>query len=331
MQCIPVVVVTGPTATGKSDLAVRIAKKRGGEVISADSRQVYEGLDIGSGKVTNREMRGVPHHLLDVASPKRIFTAHDFVRLGRHAIANIHARGKLPIICGGTGFYIEALLGRATLPDVARNDMLRKKLANKSAAHLFSLLKKSDPHRASQMDTPSERNNKVRLIRALEIAHAHTSAHTHVASAASTTNFRGRVELVVNEDILKLRHGVEYEYAVEWVYIDKPDAVLKRRIHARLLARMKAGMVAEARTLHARGLSWKRMESLGLEYRYLARYLQKKISKNEMLVQLETEIWHYAKRQRTWWKRTGISSATSPTRRKPDSTGGRRAAGSAGL
>ncbi len=280
MQRIPILVICGPTATGKSAMAVKLAKKRGGEVISADSRQVYKGLDIGTGKMTKREMQGVPHHLLDVCSPKQVFTAHDFSLLGRAAIADIHARGKLPIICGGTGFYIDALLGRTTLADVERNEALRQRLANKTAEQLFHLLQKKDPKRAEVMDTPSERNNKVRLIRALEIAHSPSPKSAFGAIAK-------------NADL----------YEVEWIYVDKPDAVLKRRIRARLLTRMSAGMVAEARRLHAKGLSWKRMEELGLEYRYLSRYLQGKLSRSEMLEELEREIWQYAKRQRTWFRR----------------------------
>jgi tRNA dimethylallyltransferase len=276
MERIPVLVVTGPTASGKSALAVKLAKKRGGEIISADSRQVYKGLDIGTGKITKREMQGVPHHLLDVCSPKKVFTAHDFVRLGRAAIADIHARGKLPIICGGTGFYIDALLGRVHLAEVGRDDALRKKLQTNSAAQLFALLKKLDPGRAATMDTPSERNNTVRLIRALEIARSKP----------------GRSQQP---------HDTAYE--IEWVSVDKPDNLLKKRIHDRLMARMKSGMVAEARNLHVKGLSWRRMEALGLEYRYLARHLQGQLSKEDMLAQLEHEIWQYAKRQRTWWRR----------------------------
>lgn len=267
-------VIVGPTASGKSTLAVRIAKQRHGEVISADSRQVYKGLDIGTGKITKREMRGIPHHLLDVSSPKTVFTAHDFVRLGRAAIADIHARGKVPIVCGGTGFYIDALVGRTTLAETPRDEKLRARLSRKSAAELFALLARKDAHRAAQMDTPSERNNKARLIRALEVASQNKKLPSSLLS-----------------------------YDVEWIGIDWPDDVLKKRIRQRLRARMKAGMAAEVRCLHERGLSWKRMEELGLEYRYLSRYLRGHLSKRDMLTQLEHEIWQYAKRQRTWWRR----------------------------
>src|SRR5580693_2616583 len=127
-----VLVIVGPTASGKSALAVALAKKFKGEIISADSRQVYRGLNIGTGKITKREMRGVPHHLLDVVSPKKIFTAHDFVTHARRAISNIAKRGKLPIIAGGTGFYIDALVGRIVLPDVPVDEKLRARLEKKS-------------------------------------------------------------------------------------------------------------------------------------------------------------------------------------------------------
>jgi tRNA dimethylallyltransferase len=271
-----VLVIVGPTASGKSALAVRLARERGGEVISADSRQVYRGLDIGTGKITKRQMQGVRHHLLNVASPKKVFTAHDFVRLGRKAISDISARGKLPIVCGGTGFYIDTLLGRVSLAETPRDERLRKQLTAQTAPELFAMLKKKDPTRALMMDTPSERNNKARLIRALEVA-------TH--SPKRTRSF------------------CAYDYDVEWIGIDWADGALKQRIHSRLLARMRAGMVAEVIRLHHRGLSWKRMEELGLEYRYISRYLRGMLTKKELHTVLAYEIWQYAKRQRTYWRR----------------------------
>ena len=287
MDSVPILVIVGPTASGKSALAVRIAKQRRGEVISADSRQVYKGLDIGTGKITRREMRGIPHHLLDVSSPRAIFTAHDFVRLGRKAIADIHKRGKLPIVCGGTGFYIDALLGRRALAETPRDEKLRARFSRKSAAQLFTLLARKDAVRAAQMDTPSERHNKARLIRALEIAYQKKGATSPPLP----------------------------RYDIEWIGIDWPDDVLKKRIHKRLAARMKTGMLVEAQRLHTRGLSWKRMEELCLEYRYLSRYLRRRMSKDEMLAQLEHEIWQYAKRQRTWWRKNAEISWRIQTKR----------------
>ncbi len=269
-----VLVIVGPTASGKSSLAIRLAKKLGGEVISADSRQVYKGLDIGTGKVTKAEMKGIPHHLLDVASPKKAFSAGDYVRAAQRAIADISSRGKLPIIAGGTGFYIDALVGRIDLPDVPPNPALRKKLANKSAAQLFAMLTKKDPKRASAMDTPSERNNAVRLVRALEIAAAPKPAARTIPS-----------------------------YNAVWIGVSPAQSVLDKKILKRLKDRVALGMVAEARKLKKAGLSYKRMRELGLEYRSLADHLEKKVSKDEMITTLYSEIRRYARKQTGYWNR----------------------------
>ncbi len=267
-----IIVVCGPTATGKSDYAVGLAKELNGEIISADSRQVYRGLDIGSGKITKKEMRGIPHHLIDVASPKRIFSVTQYKKLTDKAIEDILKRNKTPIICGGTGFYIDTVVYDQNFPEVKPNKTLRKQLSLLSPDALFEKLQVLDPDRASEID----RHNIVRLIRAIEIAEA-----------------LGSVPKIARKQ----------KYDVEWIYLDFPDEVLKQRIHDRLLKRMKTGMLAEVKRLYDEGVSWKRLESLGLEYRYLALYLQKKLSKTEMLTQLEFAIWHYAKRQRTWFKK----------------------------
>ncbi|MBI5469926.1 tRNA (adenosine(37)-N6)-dimethylallyltransferase MiaA [Candidatus Kaiserbacteria bacterium] len=269
-----VIVVVGPTASGKSALAVELAQRFNGEVISADSRQVYKGLDIGSGKITKREMKGIPHHLLDVANPKKTFTAHDFKIHATRTAVQIVCRDKLPIICGGTGFYIDVLLGRINLPDVPADRRLRARLEKKSVTELFVMLKKLDPARAKKIDSV----NKVRLVRAIEIAKA--LPHIKPNVSLRTPKF----------DVL-------------WIGLRPDKNTMRKKINARLLARIRQGMMHEAQKLHAGGLSWKRMESLGLEYRYLALHLQKKLSKDEMLKQLETKIWQYAKRQLTYWKR----------------------------
>ena len=268
-----IIVIVGPTASGKSAYAVKLAKKFGGEVISADSRQVYKGLDIGTGKITKREMEGVPHHMLDVASPKKVYTVNTFVIEGRNVIEDILRRGKVPIICGGTGFYIDALLGRVAVPRVAPNPALRKTLEQKTTMQLFSTLKRLDPRRARDIDP----KNPVRLIRAIEIA----KELGHVPKS--------------NPEPLP--------YLTEWIGILIPEEKLRARIKKRLHARVKAGMVAEARRLHRAGLSYKRMHALGLEYRYLGLFLQKKITKEHMLAELERHIKKYAKRQIGYWKR----------------------------
>jgi tRNA dimethylallyltransferase len=270
-----IVVIVGPTASEKSALGVGIARRFGGEIISADSRQVYRGLDIGTGKITKREMRGVPHHMLDVLDPKRQYSAGDFVRESRRALTMIYHSEKVPIVVGGTGFYIDALLGRIALPEVAPNPALRKKLALKSTTQLYAMLKKINPQRAEKMDTPSERGNKIRLIRALEIS-----------SSKSHKNIKDRPL-----------------YTVVWVGVRPNDAELRTRINKRLRERIKAGMVKEARRLHKAGLSYKRMYELGLEYRSLARHLQGKITHVEMEKELQSDIWRYARKQIGYWKR----------------------------
>ncbi len=276
-----ILVIIGPTASGKSALAVELARVLNGEVISADSRQVYRGLDIGSGKITKREMKGVAHHLLDVVHPKKVYTANDFLLDARAAIEDINSRGKIPLICGGTGFYIDALVGRVALPNVPPHPKLRARLAKKSAVELYALLLEKDPRRAKHIDP----HNPVRLIRALEIVQTLGAVPTPLRSLP---------------------------YRVVWIGITRNDAELRTRIHTRLLQRMKSGMVKEARDLHARGLSYKRMEQLGLEYRYLALFLQKKLTKKDMLEQLEHKIWDYAQRQMRYWKRNTAITWVSP-------------------
>lgn len=271
-----VLVVVGPTASGKSALGVKLAQRFNGEIISADSRQVYRSLDIGTGKITKREMRGIPHRLLDVASPKRAFSAGDYVEKAHGAIEEISQRGKLPIVVGGTGFYIDALLGRIALPEVPPNTALRVRLARKTAAQLYAVLTKADPHRAKLMDTPSERNNKVRLIRAIEVARAGKTAK-------------------------KGRSAADYE--VLWIGIAPEDTQLRMRIKARLRHRIQEGMVREAQRLHRAGLSYKRMRELGLEYRSLEKHLRGKTSVADMERELQSDIWRYARKQIGYWKR----------------------------
>ena len=279
MKVEKMLILVGPTASGKSGLAVRLAKEFNGEVISADSRQVYKGLDIGTGKITKREMQGVQHHLLDIISPKKVFSAQDFIDHATRAISDIHSRGKLPIIAGGTGFYIDALVGRISLPDVAPDPKLRARLEKKTAEQLYELLKKKDPKRATSMDTSSERNNKVRLVRALEVA----SAHQGPSSLPSRTVLDG-LDCV-------------------WIGIMPDMTVLDKKIKVRLSERLKKGMVSEAKKLHVAGLSYKRMTELGLEYRSLARFLQGIITRQGLEEELSSAIRRYARKQIGYWNR----------------------------
>ena len=267
-----VLVILGPTTSGKSSLGINLAKIFNGQVISADSRQVYKGLDIGTGKVTKKEMQGVPHYLLDVADPKNIFNVSDFKKLAEIAIAEIIQKNKLPIIVGGTGFYIDAITGKSSLPEVPPNLKLRTQLDKFSTEKLFSLLQKKDPARAKSIDT----KNKIRLIRALEIIEA-----------------IGKVP-----KIKKSKSPYEFIF----IGLTLPQEKLDIKIKQRLTERLDQGMIEEAELLHTQGLSYKRMNTLGLEYRYLALYLEKKITKEEMIDKLFIEIRKYSKRQMTYFK-----------------------------
>lgn len=273
-------VILGPTASGKSTLAVKLARKFGGEIISADSRQVYKGLDIGTGKITKQEMRGVPHYLLDIANPKKQFTVSDFTKKASRAITMIYHSDKVPMVVGGSGFYIDALAGNITLPDVKPNKLLRRKLDKLNKEKLFSMLKKRDPKRARTIDP----NNKVRIIRALEII-----------------EILGKVPT--------WRFNLQVKFLHQFTYIGlKPDN-LDKRIRQRLIKRLP-GMIREAKKLiKTKTINYKRMHELGLEYRYLALYLQNKVSKEEMVRKLYTEIRRYAKRQMTWFSAKGRSAS----------------------
>jgi len=256
-----IIVILGQTATGKSDLAVKIAKRINGEVISADSRQVYRGLNIGTGKISVKEMRGVPHHLLDVVNPRRIFTVAEYKELAEKKIAEIIARGKTPIICGGSGFYIDALTKGINFPEVPPNMRLRKQLTEKSAIALFLVLKKLDPRRAKKIDP----KNKVRLIRAIEIAKALGKVHHLVLRPPS------------------------YEFIKIGLYL--PPEKLKMRIEKRVKKMFADGLLKEIKNLKKAGVSNSRLKELGFEY-FNPNY--------ETLVK---QTLKYAKRQMMWFKR----------------------------
>jgi tRNA dimethylallyltransferase len=270
------IVILGPTASGKTDLSIKLAKKFNGEVVSADSRQVYKGMNIGTGKITKKETQGIPHYLLDISSPKKIFTVADYKKLAIKATDKITKKGKIPFIVGGTGFYIDAVLGNTSIPEVKPDWKLRKKLEKKSTKELYEILGRFDLARAKSID----RNNPRRLIRAIEIV-------MKTGEPVPPLVLRGQTSQI---SVLKIG-------------IKKPKNVLKTLIKKRLMKRLKQGMLNEARKLHKSGVSWKRMEEFGLEYRYMAYYLQKKITYDEFINRLNKEIEHYAKRQITWFKR----------------------------
>lgn len=267
------IAIVGPTASGKTALSIALAKKNNGEVISADSRQVYIGMDIGTGKITRDEMQGIPHHLIDIADPVTVYTGADFARDANDAIRSIHERKHLPIVIGGTFFYIDLLRGKMQPAPVEPNEDFRNSLAHFKDDELFAQLQDKDPKHAEKVDP----FNRRRLVRALEVIEALGSVPE--------------------------QRPVESPY--EWLIIgiEVPHAPLHDRIHERLLERLEAGMVKEVETLHAQGVSFERLDDLGLEYRYIGQYLQKNLTYEEMIIQLETKIRQYAKRQLTWLKR----------------------------
>lgn len=274
LQTYKLIVILGPNASGKTDLSIKLAKRFNGEIISADSRQIYKGMDIGTGKITKKEMKGIPHYLLDVASPKTRFTVSQYQKLTFEAIKKIHKKNKIPFLVGGTGFYIQSIVDGIVIPEVKPDWKLRKELEKKTAEELFEKLEKLDPRRAKTI----EQKNKRRLIRALEI-------------------------VIKTKKPVPLLKKKKPRFEVLIIGVKKNNEELKKRIKIRLLKRLNNGMINEVKKLKKSGLSWKKLEDFGLEYRHIALYLQKKLRREEMIEKLQKEIEHYAKRQMTWFKR----------------------------
>ena len=303
-------VIFGPTSSGKTRLAVKLASKFNGEIVSADSRQVYQGMDVGTGKdlqdyclefpITNNQLPNkfqifsrsgvamtnfkfqtiskiikVPYHLIDVVSPKKRFNLADYQKLAFKAIDDILKRGKLPILVGGSGLYLQAVVDNYRTLDTKPNLLLRKKLEKLDLDKLFSMLKKRAPGFAGRINT-SDKKNKRRLIRYLEI---------------------------LRQGSIKLRTGGRiYQSLLIGIIISPKE--LKNRISKRLIDRLeKQDMVGEVRRLRRQGLSWKRLENFGLEYKFVSQYLQGKIDYQLMIELLNTAIGQFAKRQMTWFRR----------------------------
>lgn len=264
------IAVVGTNASGKSGLGVTLAERYGGEIVSADSRQVFRGLDLGSGKITPAETRGVPHHLIDVCAPGDFFSMHDFQRLAYEAIDGILARGRLPFLVGGTGLYVASVTEGYVMSDAAPDLEYRDHLETFSTPELYDMLVKAVP------DIDIERNNRNRVMRVLEKLHA---GDDHVPHNAP------------RYDTLKL--GVTWD-----------RETLRARIDARLERRLAQGMVEEVRGLMDQGVSTAFLYKLGLEYRFIAQYLTGEIPRYEdMVEQLGNAIKKFAKRQMTWFRR----------------------------
>lgn len=287
-----ILVILGPTASGKSGIAIKLAKKLNGEIISADSRQIYKGMEINSGAVpisrqampaTDKSVdtstvtisSGIPHYFISIAEPTEKYSVVKFKKKAEKIIADILLRGKLPIICGGTGFWIKAIVDNVIFPEVKPNWKLREKLDKKNIEELSAKLKKIDPARAKTIDA----KNKIRLIRALEICKA-----------------IGKVPTQTNSNKTK-----DWEFLQ--IGIKQAKEKLHKRIKLNIKKRMQQGMISEIEKLH-KNLSWEKIESFGLSFKLIPQYLHGKISSQE---ELKEKIYlvekKYAKRQMTWFKK----------------------------
>lgn len=274
-------VILGPTASGKTSIGVRLAQRFGGEILSVDSRQVYRGLDLASGKdlaeYTLPDGTRIPHHLIDIVDPATEYDLFHFQKDFHRAFRAAAERGSLPIVVGGTGLYLDAVLSDYRIPEVPEDSRLRKELANLTDRELEDRLRglKPDLHNLTDL------GSRERTIRAIEIAERSRSTEPD----GSDSPF--------HPDLRPLILGVEW-----------PVDRLNERIAARLRERLEAGMVEEIRDLHDRGLPWERLESLGLECRFIARFLQGKVKNpNDLFQKLAAAIRQFAKRQRTWFRR----------------------------
>ncbi|MDD3487308.1 MAG: tRNA (adenosine(37)-N6)-dimethylallyltransferase MiaA [Candidatus Moranbacteria bacterium] len=284
-----ILVILGPTSSGKSDIAIKLAKKFNGEIISADSRQVFRGMDVGTGKIEGKfvgdsisnwrsNLHNIPHYMIDIVSPRTEYNVAKFKKQAGKVIEDILRRGKIPIICGGTGFWIQAIVDNMNFPEVKPDRELRKKLEKYPAEKLFAMLKKLDPDRAKTID----RNNKVRLIRAIEICKS-------IKKVPEIQNTRYKIQ------------NTKYQFLQIGLKLSREK--LYDNIENRVLARFDQGMIDEVADLHADGLSWKRIQSFGLAYFWIPEYLTGKITQNEMVEKVIQAERNYAKRQITWFKR----------------------------
>lgn len=278
-----ILAVVGPTACGKTRRAVQIARTYGGEIISGDSRQVYRGMDIGTGKDLG-EYESVPYHLIDIADAGDKYNLHRFLVDFRKAKEDIASRERLAVLCGGTGMYVEAALSGLVMPEVERNEALRESLSGKSLEELTAILEKfKNLHNTTDVDT------RDRALRAIEIQQYYAD-HPEAAALADRSVARPADSVVIGLDI------------------SRDDR--RSRISRRLDDRLHEGMVEEIRRLIDSGVDPQDLIYYGLEYKFVTLYVLGRLSLDEMRRQLEIAIHQFAKRQMTWFRgmeRRGIS------------------------
>lgn len=331
------VVVLGPTAVGKTSIAVNIADRLGGEVISADSRQVYRGLDIGSGKdlcdFTLKDEKGertVPYHLIDITDLKSEFSVFDYQAAFYSVFPTITERGVLPVVCGGTGMYLDAVVRGYDLVGVPCNPALRTSLNGKSDAELVAYLRELKAESGEELHNTTDTIERHRILRAIEIAvyeKAHGIAVKADNAAADNTDAESRftadsvaecgcAETASESVEAGLRDPLDPARAEDKYMPPRPDIrpfiigttfprdMLRAGIKNRLIKRFEEGMIDEVAGLHEKGASWDRLERLGLEYRFISEYLEGKIkTKDELVERLYIAIGQFAKRQETWFRR----------------------------
>ncbi len=271
------IVILGPTASGKTRIAARLARDLGSEIISADSRQVYRGMDLGTGKDTSEFLVDgvtIPCHLIDVVDTDHEFNLFEYQKMFYRSFLDISERGLIPIMAGGTGLYIEAVVKDYRMLEVPEDFSLRGELQKMDMDAMRDRLFKSNPALHNTTDT----QNKSRLVRAIEIAE-----HSKMHEFAEETEHPAIKPFII---------GIRWE-----------RSVLRDRITARLKKRIDMGMIEEVKNLHNQGVNWERLDSFGLEYRYVSRYLQGKMDFDEMFRELNTRIHQFSKRQMTWFRR----------------------------
>ncbi|GAC1435733.1 MAG: tRNA (adenosine(37)-N6)-dimethylallyltransferase MiaA [Ktedonobacteraceae bacterium] len=272
----PLIVVLGPTASGKSALGIALAQRFHGEIVSADSRQVYRGLDIGTAKVTAEEQALVPHHLLDIVEPSEIYTVSHFQHAALSIIYAILARQHIPFLVGGSPHYIQAVVDNLDMPQVAPQPALRAQLEQRPLLDLLQELQERDPRSFAVID----RNNPRRVIRALEVC---------ITTGKPFSAQRGRARPLYRSLLL----------GIQW-----PREELYMRIDARVDERMQMGMVQEVQDLLNAGISHERLDALGLEYRFVDRWLRGEfVSEEQMVERLKYAIHDFTRRQLTWFRR----------------------------
>ena len=277
----PLVILVGPTAVGKTAASIGLAKALNGEIISGDSMQIFRGLDIGTAKITKEEMQGVPHHLIDIKEPWETFSVAEFKRLADEAIADIHARGKMPIIVGGTGFYINSVLYEYHFGEADTDEAYRAELEQYAEAHgneaLWNILQEKDPDSAAKLHS----NDTKRVIRALEVLHVTGIPASERQSTVDKQTMR---------------------YNAVYIALNMPREVLYDRINRRVDIMIQDGLEAEVRTALANGTEQDALSMTSIGYRQMIQYFNEEISFDRAVELIKRDTRHFAKRQLTWFR-----------------------------